>query len=608
MGLKKLIYLTADMLLVSFALLLAFLLRFGADIPNEYIPVLLFLMPSAILIKITVFYISGFYGQLWPYASLKEGLRLLKGITVSSLILLGVLFFIQQSDFPRSVIIIDWLLTLFLVGGSYFFIRARKDIFSSPPRDVKQEKVIIVGAGEAGSMLVKQMQRSPRWGYRPVAILDDDLSKIGLMIHGVRVVGSTRSIPTIIADYPADEVVLAMPSAAREERRRIAIECRDLGIPCKTVPDITELVDDEINLSQIRDIDPKELLGRKETKIDLKDTIDCYKGKTILITGAAGSIGSELCRQIVDLEPERVIATDISENGLYHLEEEMTSWLNGNSKVLFNIRVMDVRDNYAVERILKRYKPEIIFHAAAYKHVPMMERHPIEAMENNFLGTRVMIEAARRHNSERFVLISTDKAVNPTSIMGLSKRFAEQSVKVAASEGGNTKFMAVRFGNVLGSNGSVIPKFKRQIKSGGPITVTHPDITRYFMTIHEAVYLVIQAAAMGAGGEIFLLNMGEPVRIADLARSMIRLSGLEPEKDIPIKFTGLRPGEKLYEELYGQDEAVSKTRHPQIFEVGSATNEMMLIELLSELEAVVAKGDGLNFASFLSQNYLAPAA
>ncbi len=577
-------------------------------IPVEYIQVFLLLTPLAIAIKIIVFYISGFYGQLWTYASLKEGLRLLYGITVASLIILAVLFFTQQSDFPRAVIVIDWLLTLFLVGGSYFFIRAKKDIFSLTPRGVKQKKIIIVGAGEAGSMLVKQMQRSPGKGYKPIAILDDDLSKTGLMIHGVRVVGSSRSIPAIIADYPADEIVLAIPSASREERRRIAIECRDLGIPCKTVPDITELVDDEISISQIRDIDPKELLGRKETNIDLKDTVDRYRGKTVLITGAAGSIGSELCRQIVDLEPERVVATDISENGLYHLEEEMISWLNGSSKVTFNVRVMDVRDNHAVERILKTYKPEAIFHAAAYKHVPMMERHPIEAMENNFLGTRVMIEAARRHNSERFVLISTDKAVNPTSIMGLSKRLAEQSVKVAASESGSTKFMAVRFGNVLGSNGSVIPKFKRQISSGGPITVTHPDITRYFMTIHEAVYLVIQAAAMGNGGEIFLLNMGEPVRIVDLARSMIRLSGLEPEKDIPVEFTGLRPGEKLYEELYGQDEAINKTQHPQIFEVCSACNEMLLVEMLSELETVVTKGDGLNFSNFLSRNYLAPAA
>ncbi len=595
-------------MLVGVAWFLAFLLRFGVYLPFEYIQVFLLLTPLAIAIKIIVFYISGFYGQLWTYASLKEGLRLLYGITVASLIILAVLFFTQQSDFPRAVIAIDWLLTLFLVGGSYFFIRAKKDIFSLTPRGVKQKKIIIVGAGEAGSTLVKQMQRSPEKGYKPIAILDDDLSKTGLMIHGVRVVGSSRSIPAIIADYPADEIVLAIPSAPREERRRIAIECRDLGIPCKTVPDITELVDDEISISQIRDIDPKELLGRKETNIDLKDTVDRYRGKTVLITGAAGSIGSELCRQIVDLEPERVIATDISENGLYHLEEEMLSWLNGSSKALFEVRVMDVRDNHAVERILKTYKPEAIFHAAAYKHVPMMERHPIEAMENNFLGTRVMIEAARRHNSERFVLISTDKAVNPTSIMGLSKRLAEQSVKVAASEGGSTKFMAVRFGNVLGSNGSVIPKFKRQISSGGPITVTHPDITRYFMTIHEAVYLVIQAAAMGNGGEIFLLNMGEPVRIVDLARSMIRLSGLEPEKDIPVEFTGLRPGEKLYEELYGQDEAINKTQHPQIFEVCSACNEMLLVEMLSELETVVTKGDGLNFSNFLSRNYLAPAA
>ncbi|MEW5705474.1 MAG: nucleoside-diphosphate sugar epimerase/dehydratase [Actinomycetota bacterium] len=591
------------------------MLRFGMNLPANYALMLLGMVPIAIITKIPVFYYFGFYNQLWQYASLREALRLFRGITIASFAFLAALFFMQKTDIPRGVFTIDWLLTLFAIGGNYFTVRAKKELFPTLNFSIKggiqkdgQKNVIVVGAGEAGSTLVKQMLSHPEKGYKPVAIIDDDLSKNGLMIHGIKVIGSTKMMPSLLSNLPADEIILAIPSASLQAKRSIVLKCQEIGIPCKTIPDFADLVEGKTDILNISSVDIKNLLGRKETEFDLKNAIECYKGKTILITGAAGSIGSELCRQLVDLEPKRIIAADISENGLYHLEEESISWLNGDRKGFFEVRVMDVKDSRAVERIFKAYKPEVIFHAAAYKHVPMMERHPIEAMENNFLGTRVMIAAAKRYNSERFVLISTDKAVNPTSIMGLSKQLAEQSVKVAASESNSTKFMAVRFGNVLGSNGSVVPKFKRQISSGGPITVTHPDITRYFMTIHEAVYLVIQAAAMGMGGEIFLLNMGKPVRIVDLARSMIRLSGLEPEKDIPIEFIGLRPGEKLYEELYGQDEAVNKTRHPQIFEVCGAFNEAMLIELLSELEAVVIKEDGLNFANFLSQNYLARAA
>lgn len=603
MWFKQLIYLVADALLVTIALLAAFLLRFGLDMPPSYIQEFVFLLLLAILIKLTVFHIFGFHSQLWQYASLKEGLRLFKGISTASLLLLGALFFAQQTGIPRAVLVIDWFLTLGLVGGGYFFIRVRNELFSSAAaKGVEQKRVLIIGAGEAGSSLVRQMQHHPEKGYRPIAFLDDNPSKKGLMIHGIKVVGSSRAIPSIIADYPADEVIMAIPSAANQERRRIALECKEIGILCKTVPDIVELVDGKVNLSQIREIDIKELLGRKEVEIDLKNAVDCYRGRTILITGAAGSIGSELCRQAVALEPALVIATDISENGLYHLEEEMFSWLNGN-KGIFEIHIMDVRDRRAVDRIFKLYKPEVIFHAAAYKHVPMMERHTLEAMQNNFLGTRVMIDAARRHNAERFVFISTDKAVNPTSIMGLSKQLGEKSIKVAASNASNTKFMAVRFGNVLGSNGSVIPKFKRQISSKEAVTITHPDITRYFMTIHEAVHLVIQATAIGGGGDIFVLNMGEPVKITDLARSMIQLFGFEPEKDIPIVYTGLRPGEKLYEELFAENEVVNNTPHPKIYEVVDDFNKIATTELLNELESIIQEGDDRELINLIHERH-----
>lgn len=605
---KQIIYLLADMLLVGVALAGAFLLRFGVKVSLDYAWLLFLLMPLVILIKTFVFSLFGFYGQLWRYASLKEGMRLIKGISVASLLLLGVLYLARTAGVPRAVVVIDWLLTLLLVGGSYFVIRARGDIFNvlGQASSTEQKKVIIVGAGVAGSMLIKHMQIQRRGAYKPVVFLDDDPSKNGLMIHGVKVVGNSRAITKTLANHPADEIILAIPSAAIQERRRIAFECKEIGVPCKTIPDLSELVDGKVHVSQIRDIDPKELLGRNEVEMNLGDIIDQYKEKTILITGAAGSIGSEICRQAINLRPKKIVATDISENGLYHLEEEMTPLLAG-CDVEFEARIMDVKDDSAVDRVFKQNAPGIVFHAAAFKHVPIMEKHPIEAIENNFMGTRTVIEAAKRFAVERFIFISTDKAVNPTNIMGLSKKLGEYAIKTAASEKSKTKFMAVRFGNVLGSNGSVIPRFKRLISNGEAVTVTHPDITRFFMTIQEAVYLVIQAAAMGVGGEIFVLDMGEPVKIVDLARSMIRLSGFEPDKDIPIKFTGLRPGEKLYEELFGEGEVANKTGHPQILEVSSAFSEIMPLKLLRELEFVVMKGDDREFADFLSQNNFARA-
>ncbi|MBS3909305.1 MAG: polysaccharide biosynthesis protein [Actinobacteria bacterium] len=600
--LKQPVFLLVDAALVVIALFMSFLLRFGMSVPQTYMATLIAILPIAILTKVPVFYAFGFYQQLWQYASMKEGLRLLGGITSASFLFLGVLWLSQNITIPRGVFIIDWMLTLSLIGGSYFLIRAQKDLFPTlnfAVHDGERTQVIIVGAGAAGSGLVKQMQSSPECGYRPIAILDDDPAKNGLMIHGIEVVGASTAIPTILAKYPVDEIILAIPSAAVRDRRRIALECREIGIACKTVPDLSELVGGNISLSQIRDIDPKELLGRKEVDTDLRDTITCYKNRTVLITGAAGSIGSEICRQVVYLKPARVIATDISENGLYHLDEEMRASLNLGRAPL-EINIMDVRDKHAIERAFNAYKPDIVFHAAAYKHVPMMENHMLEAMENNFVGTRNVIEAVTRHKCERFTLISTDKAVNPTSVMGLSKQLGERSVRAAASKDGGTKFMAVRFGNVLGSNGSVIPKFKRQIRDNEPITVTHREITRYFMTIQEAVYLVTQATAIGKGGEVFVLDMGEPINIYDLAVSMVRLSGFEPDEDIPIQVTGLRPGEKLYEELFAEGESINRTIHPKINEAWNEYDRVADAGFLKGLENIVRTGDEKRLARKLS--------
>lgn len=600
--LKQPVFLLVDAALVVIALFMSFLLRFGSSIPEAYMVTLIAILPIAILTKVPVFYAFGFYHQLWRYASMREGLRLMAGITSASFLFLGVLWLSHNITIPRGVFVIDWMLTLSLIGGSYFLIRAQKELFPTlnfTAHDAERTQVIVVGAGAAGSSLVKQMQSSPECGYRPIAILDDDPAKSGLMIHGIEVVGTTAKLPGVLAKYPVDELILAIPSAAVRDRRRIALECREIGIACKTVPDLSELVGGNLSLTQIRDIDPKELLGRKEVETDLKDTIICYENRTVLITGAAGSIGSEICRQVVYLKPARVIATDISENGLYHLEEEMRTNFNTDAAA-FEINIMDVRDKRAIERVFDTYKPDIVFHAAAYKHVPMMETHVLEAMENNFVGTRNVIEAVTHYGCERFTLISTDKAVNPTSVMGLSKQLGERSVRVEASKNGGTKFMAVRFGNVLGSNGSVIPKFKRQIRNNEPITVTHREITRYFMTIQEAVYLVTQATAIGKGGEVFVLDMGEPINIYDLAVSMVRLSGFEPDEDIPIQVTGLRPGEKLYEELFADGEKINRTTHPKINESWIEYDRDADAGLLKGIEDIVRAGDEERLAELLS--------
>lgn len=600
---KRISYAISDTLLASTALGVAYLLHFSPALSPQQVELLILLLPLVIVVKITTFFLTDFYSQLWCYASMKEGLRLLTGVTAASLVL-GLFVGTDLLHLPTAILFDDWLLTLFLVGGSRFIVRMKADFKSTlatRARASKQSHAVIVGAGQAGSALIKQLQLYPKKGYTAIALLDDDPAKKGLMVHGVKVIGNTSMIPGAVASQAADEVILAIPSATLHTKRRLAMECAEIGIPCKTVPDIAQLVDGKASLLQIEDVSFNELLGRKETVFDLSSAIGSYKGKTILVTGAAGSIGSEICRQALELEPRLLIGIDISENGLYMLEEEVYPRLNG-GKINFETRVVDVKNGCAVDRLFERYSPEIVLHAAAYKHVPMMERHLVEAIENNLLGTQTMIETAKRHGSERFALISTDKAVNPASYMGLSKHLAERAIRTAALRSRRTKFIAVRFGNVIGSNGSVIPKFKRQIRDGQPITVTHPNMTRYLMTIYEAVHLVMHATAMGNGGEILILDVGEPVRIIDLARSMIKLSGLEPEKDIPIKITGLRPGEKLYEELTSEDESVGTTRHPKIFKVVANDDRLLEDGFLDELKVLVGEGNEHGLRDFLLKN------
>ncbi|WP_342455756.1 polysaccharide biosynthesis protein [Caloramator sp. Dgby_cultured_2] len=421
--------------------------------------------------------------------------------------------------------------------------------------------MLIFGAGDAGAIVAKEMKKHPELGYIPVAFVDDDKSKKGKYIQGIPIVGDRNDLEDIVEEMAIDEILIAIPSADKEERAEIIRLCSQTGCKLKTLPGIYELIGGKVTISQIRDVEIEDLLGREPVELNIDEIADYLKDKVVLVTGGGGSIGSELCRQIARFNPKKLLILDIYENGAYNLSMELKSQYKDLDQ---EVIIASIRERERLREIFKKYRPNVVFHAAAHKHVPLMEANPKEAIKNNILGTLNVVKCADEFGVEKFVLISTDKAVNPTNIMGATKRFAEMIIQ-AYDKVSKTEYVAVRFGNVLGSSGSVIPLFKEQIKKGGPVTVTHPEINRYFMTIPEAAQLVIQAGAMAEGGEIFVLDMGKPVKIVDLARQLIRLSGFEPDKDIKIEFTGLRPGEKLYEELLMNEEGLKKTKHKKIF-------------------------------------------
>lgn len=468
-------------------------------------------------------------------------------------------------------------------------------IYREGPDKLKRSKalnarnILIVGAGDAGEMILREMQNNLRLGYNPVGFVDDDRSKRRLMIHGVSVVGNTRDIYRLAKEYEVEEVIIALPSATGKAMRRIVNTCKRADVRFRTLPFIGDLIDGNVSLNQIRDVAIDDLLGREAIRLDMSLIGKELTHRVIMVTGAAGSIGSEVVRQVARFKPKKIILFERGENDLYNFEIELSKRRWDTRFVPF---VGDVRDRVRVRECMELYNPAYIFHAAAYKHVPMMEMNPAEAVKNNIFGTKVMVDLAVEYNVEKFILISTDKAVRPTNVMGATKRVAELILQSKTASGEcNTQFVAVRFGNVLGSNGSVIPLLKKQIEEGGPVTVTHPDITRYFMTIPEAVQLVIQAGAMGEGGELFLLEMGDPVRIKDLAENLIKLSGLTPGKDINIVYTGLRPGEKLYEELLIEGEGIKKTHHNKIWVLnGTDVDVNLLNAALRELETACGTG------------------
>lgn len=547
---------------------LAYLFRFNFDIPAAYQGIARETLPWVVAIQMVTFLGFGLYRGIWRYASLHDLGRILLAVLVASAVAPMVLFMLQiLVGVPRSVLILDPILLLLVMGGSRLAYRLWKERRLYGPRGPQGNPVLVLGAGAAAVGLIKQLNHSTEW--RVGGLLDDNPRKHGMILHGFRVLGKINELGGLAERLGIGHAIIAMPSATPRERRRVLEICSAAGVRALTIPSYDDLISGKITVSQIRKVELDDLLGREQIVLDSDGLHTLLTGETVLVTGAGGSIGSELCRQIMQFNPGHLVLFELSELALYHAEQE---FLSSFPQIPMSFVIGDVKDEARLEQIFGRFRPSVVFHAAAYKHVPLMEQENAwQAVLNNVAGTKIVAQVAVAHAVRKFVMVSTDKAVNPTNVMGASKRLAEMVCQAMQSGNGGgqnheTRFVIVRFGNVLGSTGSVIPKFREQIAKGGPVTVTHPEITRYFMSIPEAAQLVLQAGLMGGkngGGEIFVLDMGEPVRIADLARDMIRLSGLS-EDSIPIEFTGLRAGEKLYEELLADDENTLPTPHPRL--------------------------------------------
>jgi FlaA1/EpsC-like NDP-sugar epimerase len=573
-----------DVALLSIGYLGAYMLRFEADLSALEWTAFIKTLPLVLIIKIGVFFKCDMYKGMWRYTSLTDLINVVKASVISSvLVVLAVLFIFHFQGFSRSVFIIDWILTVCLVGGVRASIRLLlanniSTFWSFHPGDMeKPKKLLIVGAGSAGEKVLREMHDNPRLRMQPAGLIDDDPHKQGKSIHGVPVLGTTNDLPGI--SRHCDEILIAIPSLNSAGMRKIVSACEKTGKKFRTMPSLGELIGGMVSVNAVREVTIEDLVGRGEVRLEQDRIGIMLNRKRILVTGAGGSIGSELVRHICRFNPQSVTLLDFSEYNLFQIDLECRRRFDF---VSFSSILADIRDKGAVRSVFHRVKPHVVFHAAAYKHVPIQELHPWEAVYNNVLGTRNVVEAALEAEAERFVLVSTDKAVRPSNVMGATKRIAEMLVE--STNGHNTRFMAVRFGNVLGSSGSAVPVFQEQISRGGPVTVTHPDVTRYFMSISEAVQLILQASSMGEGGETFILDMGEPVRILDLVEDLIRLHGLEPHKDIPIQFIGMRPGEKLTEELITDGEGIVSTAHEKIMVVrGDSHNYDQLISNIDDL-------------------------
>jgi FlaA1/EpsC-like NDP-sugar epimerase len=580
---RKPIIWTTQLGIFALSVFAAFLLRFDFSVPREQYHHLATALMVLVIVKIIVFRTAKLDRGLWRYVSVIDMVRVGVGNLIASSIACAVILAISSSGFPRSLYAIDFLLCLLATGGLRFTVRLIQEATSRTLiREANVRNALIYGAGESGTVLLREIRNNPKLPYKVVGFVDDEREKHDLRVAGIKVLGNGNDLKFLVKRYGIEIILIAIPSASGVEMTRILQMCHTAGIECKTVPGLGEIIENHGLAGQIREVAVEDLLGRNPIRLEENQIRASIKGKVILVTGAAGSIGSEICRQIAQFEPAGIVGFDNAESPLFDIDQEMRQAF---PTISFYAEIGSIQNRARLDEVFRLYQLVVVYHAAAYKHVPLMESHVFEAIENNVLGTYNVAVAAAEHGVEDMVMISSDKAVRPTNVMGATKRVAE--LILLALQNGRTKYVAVRFGNVLGSNGSVIPIFKKQIASGGPVTVTHPDMRRFFMTIPEACQLVLQASAIGEGGQICVLDMGHPVKIVDLARNLILLSGLKPDKDIKIEFSGMRPGEKLYEELSTLLEDTIPTEHEKIrVFVGNGMPEDDMVTWLDELRRI----------------------
>ncbi len=580
---RRAIVIGVQLVLIAVSSYLAFALRFDGSIPRDQFAIWANSLPLLILVRMLVFIPFRLYQGLWRYVSIWDARNIVGAVATSSLLFSVVQrWVVGQPGYPRSIYVLDAVILIMLLGGIRIGRRIARELGQEPGK----KAVLVFGAGDAGEMIVRDMKNNPSYQYTPVGFIDDDRAKQGSSIHGVPVLGGCKDLQRILTQTRPDEVLIAIPSAPPKAIREIVHALEPSKIPITTLPSLGDVLNGNVKTSQIRKLSIEDLLARPPVDLDPAPVSSLIAGKRVLVTGAGGSIGSELCRQIVALRPSELVLLDRYENGLYDIAGQLG---RGPGSVALRSVIADIGDANRIGEVFSTCRPQLVFHAAAHKHVPMMELNPCEAVKNNVLGTRCVARAADRFGVERFVMISTDKAVNPTSIMGVTKRVAEFVVQ-AIGQRSATVFSTVRFGNVLGSNGSVVPFFLDQIKAGGPVTVTHPDMRRFFMLIPEAVTLVLHAATMASGGDVFVLDMGEQIRVADMARNLIRLSGYVPDQDIEIRYIGSRPGEKLSEELVGTDEVAEPLVSGKVMRVRPNQARPDLDRLVSELGRSAARG------------------
>lgn len=559
--------LIVDVITIIGVALISLLIRFDGYITSYYMQQMVDALPIMIISYIVMLLSMHLYTRIWRYAGMREMVAVLIATTLGAGLFYTGMYVFDKS-LPRSIYLISWILSTGVIGiGRMVLHYIAMRYGGKQSTDADMVNTLIIGAGDAGATIAREIERYHKRSRKVIGFIDDDESKFNRLMGGVRILGNRHDIPSIVKENKVKEIIIAMPSVTRNEIRNIMEICSPLKCKVNTLPGMYQLLDDEVLVSHLHPVSIEDLLERDEVRLDM-DIVEHYiRDKVVLVTGAGGSIGSEICRQIMRVGPKQLLLLGHGENSIYLINQELKNIYKDGPIIPI---IADIRDKQQLDQIFTQYNPQVVFHAAAHKHVPLMEIQPMAAVLNNIYGTRNVADVAGRHGVERFVMISTDKAVNPTSVMGATKRVAEKVI-ISMNDTYDTKYITVRFGNVLGSRGSVIPLFKKQIEAGGPVTVTDPEMTRYFMTIPEASQLVLQAGAMGKGGEVFLLDMGEPVKIIDLARNMIRLSGLEPDKDIHIKITGLRPGEKKYEELLTSEEGTNRTNHTKIFEAALDT-------------------------------------